>query len=147
MKRYLKYLFIIIVIICSHIKGGAQEAHKIHLNKIKSENKNLEFDYDLVCAKDSVYIDFKYSGDFGITYYVSFRLKENIPDGEYRIYVDNKLAQKSYIKNGLKDSLWVEYQENGERRETPYHKGAIDGYIIEYYDNNIIKKKNCCRRG
>lgn len=114
---------------------------KIYLNRIKSKNKNIEFDYELIYPRDSTYIDFKYSGDFGIAYHVSFNLKENIPDGKYAIYINNRLTQESYIKNGLKDSLWVEYQENGERRETPYHKGAIDGYIIEYYDNNIIKKR------
>lgn len=119
-----------------------QNVHrKIYLNKIKAVNKSLEFDYKLIYPRDSIYIDFKYSGDFGIIYYVSFELKKNVPDGKYEIYIDNKLTQKYYIKNGLKDSLWVEYQENGERREIPYHKDTIDGNIVEYYDNNIIKRR------
>lgn len=120
---------------------------KIYLNRVKRKNENLEFDYELIYPRDSTYIDFKYSGDFGIIYHVNFKLKENIPNGKYKIYIDNKLAQESYIKNGLKDSLWIEYKENGERLEIPYHKDTIDGNIVEYYDNNIIKRKTVVKKG
>ncbi len=131
-----------------YIDGFFQDLHNIYVSAVKNgENKSLEFYYELLNPKDSIFLKFRRSGDFGKIYSESFSLKKNIPDGEYKIYVENKLSQKSYIKNGLKDGLWIEYKENGERRETPYHKDTVNGNIVEYYPNNIVKRRTIIDKG
>lgn len=120
-----------------------QSVHrKIYLKKVKSKNKSLDFEYELLYPRDSIYIDFKYSGDFGIENSTYFVLKDNLPDGEYEIYVEDKLRKISFFKNGLKNNQWIEYLENNEKQITEYSNGKIKT-VFEYFPDGSLKSKSC----
>lgn len=75
-----------------------------------------------------------------------FEIKDNVPDGEYEIYLDDantKLYQKGYILNGHKTKYWAYYFENGKiMSEAVYDfNGARNGKANEYYESGKIKKE------
>jgi antitoxin component YwqK of YwqJK toxin-antitoxin module len=130
-----------------HGKTFPQEATKIFLQKKKVEGKTLRWDYEFENQKDSLYIDFRYSGDFGLVFHVNFKLRDHLPDGKYEVYVDKILVNEAYIKNGLKNGLWAEYNDRGEKRTIPYDRDTINGYITDYYEDGLVRRITNIEKG
>jgi antitoxin component YwqK of YwqJK toxin-antitoxin module len=128
-------------------KSISQETTKIFLQKKKIQEKTLELDYILENSKDSAYIDFDYSGDFGIVFHVYFKLKDNLPDGKYEIYVNHRLTKEAFFRNGLKDSMWTEYEEKGGKRVIPYVQDTVNGNVIDYYIDGAVRRITNIDRG
>lgn len=139
-------LFSFLILLMSFVNSYAQsDKYEIHLSKVITNKIKVGYDYQLVSQKDTAYVAIKYSGDFGIVYSPHFVMKDNLPDGQYKIYVDNELRKVLFYKGGLKDSLWIEYRDNGEKEIMPYSKGKAEGIIIEYYKDGSVKRKTCIK--
>jgi antitoxin component YwqK of YwqJK toxin-antitoxin module len=137
--------FIIILILFNVFHANAQiKMYEIHIEKVVDEKKSIE-QYKLVNPEDAKYIRFIEHGDFGKIDWTDFRIKDTLPDGGYKIYVNNNINKEFFIKNGLKDSKWTEYRENGERSVSHFYKGKIKGVVIEYYKNKDVKRKTFVR--
>lgn len=116
--------------------------YQIHLNRIINNKIKSGYEYKLVDPKDSIYVTIKYSGDFGLVNSTYFVLKDNLPDGEYEIYVDDKLRKISFFKNGLKNNQWIDYLENNEKQITEYSNGKIKT-VFKYFPDGSLKSKSC----
>jgi periplasmic protein TonB len=83
-------------------------------------------------------------------YYV-FKHDNTIRHGNYQQKVDkNTILKNGYYKNGLKDSLWTEYNWNGKIIVSigHYKKGLKDSLWIEYSSNGkFIKSKGMFLEG
>lgn len=71
------------------------------------------------------------------------KYSNNILDGRYEVYDDEKLIERGKYKDGKKDMLWIKYYKNGNiKSQKFYNNGKLDG-IYNLYDKNgkiIIKK-------
>ncbi|ALM50117.1 hypothetical protein AMR72_15150 [Flavobacterium psychrophilum] len=140
MKMNTVYMYLILITtIVGHNKAFSQDT-KIFLEKRNVMDKTLELDYLLKNPKDSIYIDFDYSGDFGLILHVNFKLKDHLPDGKYDIYVNEILVKEAFFRNGLKDSIWAEHDEKGGKRVIPYVRDTINGNIIDYSKDGNVRR-------
>lgn len=114
---------------------------KIHLSKVKSEIKGVKYEYKIKDSTNLNFIDIKHKKNMGHLTGVQFSLKEKLPDGKYKIYVDKTLRQDGHIKQNVKDGIWITYNEKGEKQLTPYKKGKVYGIIKEFYKNNSLKRE------
>jgi len=127
-KRLLVILFYFIV---GHV--SSQTIIKI----IPPENSMS--DYRLEKLQDTVFIEIGHSDDMGKTYGYYYRLKSNVPDGEYLVYFHDLLNLSAFIKNSQKDSIWTKYNSSG----TPisiitYKNGLIHGEMITFYNSGSV---------
>ncbi|GEM_PF-5695956 len=116
--------------------------YEIYLKKVITNKIKVGYEYQLVNPKDTAYVLVERSGDFGIVHSTYFVLKDNLPDGEYKIYVEDTLRQIGYYKNGLKDNRWIEYRENNEKQVTEYSNGKIKS-VLEYFPDGSLKSESC----
>lgn len=69
----------------------------------------------------------------------NFELKDQLPDGIYKIYYDPLKTILDYsgtIINHKRDNLWVWFYEAGtKKREITYQNGLYQGQFISYYPN------------
>lgn len=64
------------------------------------------------------------------------KYSNNILDGRYEVYDENKLIERGKYKEGKKDMLWVVYYKNGKiKSQKFYHNGELDG-VFNLYDKN-----------
>jgi antitoxin component YwqK of YwqJK toxin-antitoxin module len=142
-KYNVLFLSWLIIVISLHASCAAQKVVNIHLKKLKvdiSETYKAKYDFTPTVLSDTAFILIKYRGDMGIIHSVEHRLKDSLPDGMYRVYIDGILSRQAHYKNRLKENLWIEYNDAGERKETMYKNGAIKGTIREFYSNNKLKR-------
>ena len=67
---------------------------------------------------------------------IQAKYTDNILDGRYEAYEDDKLIERGKYINGKKSGLWVQYYNNGNIKSQKYYiNGKIDG-ICNYYDEN-----------
>jgi antitoxin component YwqK of YwqJK toxin-antitoxin module len=118
----------------------SKDTKKIYLDKTKSYELNRDYNYNLLFPADSLLINIKNKGDMGITHSTQYSLRDSLRDGKYEILVNGDLRQEGVYKNRQKQDLWIEYQDNGERREVFYRNGKRKGPIREFYDNNQLKR-------
>ena len=136
-------LLCFLVIVSLHACGSTQNIKNIYLEKIKTnkyDKYQIAHDYKPINDHDTAYVKIQYSGDMGIIHSVRYRLKDSLPDGKYQVYVNDVLNKVAHYEDGRKANLWVEYHENGERREIPYKNGEIKSAIREFYSNNKLKR-------
>jgi antitoxin component YwqK of YwqJK toxin-antitoxin module len=127
----------------SSINGYTQTSnYEIYLKKLTTDKIKTGYEYQLVNPKDSVYVTIKYSGDFGMVTSTYFVLKDNLSDGEYKIFVEHQLRKEAFFKNGLKDNSWIEYRENNEKQIIKYSNGKIKS-VFEYFSNGSVKSESC----
>ncbi|MFC7773064.1 toxin-antitoxin system YwqK family antitoxin [Flavobacterium sp. GCM10027622] len=150
----MKYFFILILI--STFTSLAQTNKKNTIKIVKDELEN----YSLVNPSDSTFVLITNSIIKG------FALKKELPNGEYSIYVNNKLksvytiknnkfeGQNSiyydngnisrirFFKNGEREGLHKLFYETGELlEEVNYSNGKTVGVSKTYYTNGSIKSK------
>jgi antitoxin component YwqK of YwqJK toxin-antitoxin module len=69
----------------------------------------------------------------------TFELKNNLPDGTYKVYQDqekNILEYSGKIINQKRVNTWTWYFETGvKKREIDYSNGLINGSSTSYYPN------------
>lgn len=126
----------------STVYGYAQDKHEIYLKKVITNKIEVGYEYQLVNPKDSVYVTIKYSGDFGMVTSAYYVIKDNLPDGEYNIYIEDKLRNVAFFKNKLKYNSWIEHRENIEKQVIKYSNGKIKR-VVEYFPNGSIKSEAC----
>lgn len=108
---------------------------KIYLISPKKNNE----DYQVVNLKDTALIAFDHQGDMGVWYGHFYHLKKEIPNGEYDIFIDNKIRLKAFMKNKMKDSVWIEYFENGNIQAISSYKNDLEnGEYKRYYDSGKL---------
>ena len=96
-------------------------------------------DYRLVDSTDKNFVDIGHQEDMGAWYGHYYRLKDSLPDGEYRIFVDDTLRLHAFMKNARKDSVWTEYYASGSLySRIPYKEGRSNGVVMYYYENEIV---------
>lgn len=135
-------LYGFLLLLCSINSFSQFGKHEIYLNKVITNKIKSGHDYQFVNQNDTTFITIKYNGDFGLVDSSYLVVNDNLPDGEYKIFVDNILVKEFYFKNGLKENLWVEYRDNGEKQTVQFFKGKIKGNVFEYFSNGNLKSKS-----
>jgi antitoxin component YwqK of YwqJK toxin-antitoxin module len=101
--------------------------------------KSIRDDYKLENISDTAFIEAGHSEDMGQPYGHYYRLKSNVPDGEYLIYLYDLPDLRAFIKNSQKDSVWTTYNSSGTQRSvTPYQNGLINGDMIMFYNSGSV---------
>ncbi len=85
-------LFCFFFMMLSTVYGYAQDKHEIYLKKVITNKIKVGYEYQLVNPKDTAYVLVERSGDFGIVHSTHFVIKDKLPDGEYNIYIEDKLT-------------------------------------------------------
>lgn len=81
-----------------------------------------------------------YSEDMGHKYGHRYELKTEIPNGEYRVYVNDTLNLHAFIKDFKRDGNWKTYYKNGNLQSLiAYREGKMDGVMKFYYNDGQIK--------
>jgi len=124
------------------IKKAQAAAYEIHLKKVINNAIKTGYDYQFTNQKDTAFTVIKHHGDFGIVDYSYFVVKDKLPDGAYKIYVDHELRKELFYKNGLKVGSWKDYRDNGEKAIATFSKGQIKGNVFEYFNDGSIKSKS-----
>lgn len=119
----------------------SQNYTKIHLIKDKSKGKGLEYTYKVKDSTDLNFINIKYKEDMGRISSVQYTLKEKLPDGRYKVYVNNRLVLNGIIKNNSKEGTWTSFNNLLEKQLTPYRNGKVHGVIKEFYKDGAIKRE------
>lgn len=151
----MKYIFTLLFL--SSLTLFAQEGKKSTIKILKDEKEN----YSLEKSSDSIFVRITNSIIKG------FALKEEIPDGKYDIYVNNKLKSVytiknkkfegsnliyddngnifriRFFKNGKRDGLHKLFYDTGElNEEVNYTEGKMVGVSKTYYKNGVIRSKS-----
>jgi antitoxin component YwqK of YwqJK toxin-antitoxin module len=73
-----------------------------------------------------------------------FRLKPNLPDGTYEVYINDTLNYKASYKKNSKNGIWIYYYPNGViSSKYNYKNGKKDGmYETFQEDGSLIKSGN-----
>ena len=80
--------------------------------------------------------------DMGAVYGQSYKLAPTAPDGEYEIYVDNKIELRAFLKNNKQAGKWKTFYNNGKLHFIKEYKdGVLNGKIVEYYRTGKISYK------
>lgn len=132
-------MIVVTLLLC--INCVSQNVTKIHISKVKSEIKGIKYEYKVKDSTDLNFINIKYKEDMGHVTNVQYTLKENLPDGRYKVYLDKKLTQNGRIQNGFKEGIWITYNDKGEKWLTPYLKGKASGVIKEFYKDGSLKRE------
>lgn len=110
---------------------------KIELTKSTENNK----DYIFKKTSDSTYLNVGHKEDMGAWYGFYFEFKKNIPDGNYQVFVNNKIRSNGLIKNSQKEGFWKEYNNDGELTVIyKFNKGILNGKSIWNYRNKKVKQ-------
>lgn len=117
--------------------------------KIKLISPQSKFDnYHLENTSDTTFVEITHQEDMGARYGQSYKLKLNVPDGEYEIYVDNNIELRAFIKNHKKNGKWKTYYNDGKLQSIRKYKGGVcNGKIINYHKNGKISAKGKCVDG
>ncbi|EDP94782.1 hypothetical protein U8527_07675 [Kordia algicida OT-1] len=142
LKKGFKYCFLrVSLLILLSISCVSQNFTKIHLTKEKSEIKGVEYIYKVKDSADLNFINIKYKEDMGRISSVHYTLKEKLPDGRYKVYVNNRLVLNGIMKNNSKEGTWTSVNNLREKQLTPYRNGKIHGVIKEFYKDGSIKRE------
>lgn len=83
-------------------------------------------EYQFINPSDTSFVEVGHKEDMGVWYGMYYKVKTNIPDGEYNIYVNDTLELKAFIKKLQRDSTWTYFFSNGAvKRITVYEKGEL----------------------
>jgi antitoxin component YwqK of YwqJK toxin-antitoxin module len=102
-------------------------------------------DYKFVNPSDTTYLQVSHQEDMGVHYSHSYSFNSGLPDGEYQVFVNGKLALKAFFKNRQKDSIWTSYGANGKvQRMAPYVNDRLNGKVLEFNSDyrSILPYKN-----
>lgn len=102
---------------------------------LKYEEEKGGMPYSFVNISDSQYLHISYDEDMGARSSFRYEFNNNIPDGDYIVYVNKKLGAKGNYKNGKKEGEWHQYSENGHHNITTYKNGLEDGMSHWYLTN------------
>jgi hypothetical protein len=142
MKKYV--LFLLFFVFASKVisartgllTGNGPQATRIFL----ISPKNNVGDYLLVNKTDTAYIELDHSEDMGVTGGPDFFFKKNVPDGAYEVYIDDTINCKGWMKDGMKDSLWTYFHNNGTIFYKVFYKeDRYNGNYIEYDENGSVR--------
>lgn len=117
---------------------------KIYLKgpKYISEWGSFYGDYQFVNVIDTAYLTIGHQEDMGAQYGHYYEFKNNVPDSEYLIFVDDTLRSRAFMKNFNKDSTWTNYYGNGKPANiSQYKTGKLNGEKNYYYETGIIRLK------
>lgn len=110
---------------------------KIELTKTKDNRK----DYIFNKPSDSIYLKVGHHEDMGAWYGFYFEFKKSVPDGEYEVYVNDKIKSKGLIKSSCKQGFWREYNDSGELVVVnKFKNGNLNGKTIHYHKNKKTKR-------
>lgn len=84
----------------------------------------------------------RYTGGHG-NFYPSdyqFSIKRNVPDGVYKIYINDTISLRGAMKEGKKDGAWTEYFRDvlSKYREVTWSNGVKNGKGFSYFKNGKI---------
>lgn len=117
---------------------------KIYLKgpKYVNEWETFHGDYQFVNILDTSYLTVGHQEDMGAQYGHYYEFKNNVPDSEYLIFVDDTLRTRAFMKNFNKDSTWTNYYGNGKPSNISQYKiGKLNGKKIYYYETGLIRLK------
>ena len=103
-------------------------------------------EYIFANPADTQFVSVWHLEDMGQWGSLDFKLKLNIPDGAYNIYIDNDLVLKGFVKNGLQDSIWSRFLNSKLSTATAYLNGQ-KVEEISYFDSGNISNKSLYENG
>jgi antitoxin component YwqK of YwqJK toxin-antitoxin module len=117
--------------------------------KIKLTSPQSKYDnYHLENISDTIYIEITHQEDMGARYGQTYRLKSNVPDGKYEIYVDNNLELRALIKDHKKNGVWKTFYSDGKLQSIrKYKDGVCNGKILNYHKNGKVSSRGKCING
>lgn len=84
----------------------------------------------------------------GAWYGFYFEFKKSVPDGEYEVYINNKIKSKGLIKGCHKQGFWREYNDFGELVVIyKFKNGNLNGKTIRYHKNKKKKRISKYKNG
>ena len=127
----MKKLFFLIYLILSASVANAQTI--INLN-YDEENRYKEFTF--VNPKDSIFLDFDHNEDMGHRYGFHYVVRNNIPDNEYKIYVNKILGEHFVIKNAKLNGIKKKYYDTGAVYSSESFEKGIKNGNYEFFNKN-----------
>lgn len=106
----------------------------------------LKQDLKLVNASDTTIVKIKYNGDMGRVTSSYYLLKENLPDGIYKVFVNDTLQEQSTFVNNKKNGIQYHYHLH-ERSETLFYDGFPEGTSKAFYANGALKSRGLFNHG
>lgn len=150
--KYLLILATVVVIVCSN--SWAQIQVTIHLVTVDDSvdflpTKLYCTTYKLVNPQDSIYVktEVSFNADMGHTsaspYYT---FNNSIPDGVYKVVIDNKAIEKTTIFNNKKNGFWCSYDEVDFFTIRAYKNDSLIEYNKIDTNGNVVAHSPCLSR-
>jgi hypothetical protein len=137
----MKY-FSLIFLLLSLLIIGCNAKRRIYLEKYQnSVHPKLSYDLKFQNLSDTQYVRLRYHGDFGRIYAVTYELKEELPDGRYKVYAGGKLQTIGTYKYRKKNGIWKYLYNSGICSSIRYINGAPQGLAFSYYSGKKIRTK------
>lgn len=131
----MKKVVVLVSLILSMLFANAQTIIKLSYDK---ENGFEPFSF--VDPKDSIFLEFKHGEDMGARYGFNYQIKNNIPDGEYKIVVNEILREHFLIKNLKWSGIRKVYYETGELYcSESFVEGIKNGDYKVFYPNGKLR--------
>ena len=131
----MKKVAVLVSLILSMLFANAQTIINLSYDK---ENGFEPFSF--VNPKDSIFLEFKHREDMGARYNFNYQIKNNIPDGEYKIVVNEILREHFLIKNLKWSGIRKVYYETGELYYSEsFDEGVKNGDYKVFYRNGKLR--------
>lgn len=88
--------------------------------------------------RDAARVDLSEHGDFGRVMGNSYKLKSDLPDGEYTIYVNNRLHRRCTLKNSLPEGRWTTYSLGRPIEHQHFAGGQLHGPLEQLYPTGQV---------
>jgi len=111
------------------------------------ESHSQTFRVDMIVERDSLFnrkrIVIKDTSKFEYYHNCSmsqgFKLKSNLPDGVYEVFVNDTFHYRAFYKEKLKDSTWTYYYPSGKiSSKITYVAGKENGIYIRYREDGSV---------
>lgn len=125
-----------------------EQALPVHIIRIKqtdsklTSTSSLPSDKDqflnsiqLVNKADTAYVQKDWQEDMGYVYALQYIFKNNLPDGLYRLFINDKIQQEVIFISGKMEGMYKEYVDGVLDRETYFRNGKANEYAYDYHSS------------
>lgn len=144
----MNYFAIILFMIVITIQYSCSKTYNIYLQTYNEpKNTPLQNDLKLKTMRDTQFVSLWYTGDFGRKEHVYYNLRKALPDGNYKVYINNVLKESETYKNGKKNGNGSKYYDDGSYSTFFYKNDTIAGVALQCYASGILKQRSVFSSG
>jgi len=141
-KIFVKNLAIFLFTLLIMAQFGCK-AHRVYMQKYSDPlHPELRYDLKFESVRDTQYVQVRYTGDFGKTTGVYYKLKLGLPDGHYKIFIDNSLKESEVYENGKKNGKGTKYYNDDTYSDFVYKNDTLSGVAILHFPNGLVKQRS-----